>query len=596
MAIIKENAATALPSPKSSPDDIREQLHRIANSNAFADALKLQQFLVYVVEEAVAGRADRIKGFTVAQDVFHLEHPRDAQTSTIVRVEAGRLRRRLIEYYAEEGRSDPIRIEIPKGAYVPRFEKPHDVMGNTGDSQGIVESIHEAPAALIERSSAVGHSRLLAGIAVLVLASLLTWWVVDSSTSTGVLDTQTTLATSVMPTIAILPFSDQTEDESGKLLAAGLSEDIVTDLSKIQGLDVIALSSVRVFQGQDVSPREVGERLSVSYVLRGSVRGQSQSHRVTAQLYEASSNRQIWAERFDRDSGDVLQLQDELAGRVVQGMYSGLRAENFSASSARVRVTDEARALYRQAMDLVNPPGDLSRLLAARQALQRAVEIDTNYADAYAGLAYTYVFEALFKHRDTTAPTLQQATALANQAIELDASVGLAYTTLAFVEFVGENYADALEMSEKALAVQPSDAYVNTYHAYFLAADGQAAKGIQYAEHALRLDPLTVRSPFMNILGYVSFYAGDYQKTLDAYLGNRLRGGPFTPNQHAFLVASHFGLGNVQEALIQLEVLENISGDDRWAHGPLSKRFRRQEDREMLVRHINELRGQANNQ
>jgi tetratricopeptide (TPR) repeat protein len=289
----------------------------------------------------------------------------------------------------------------------------------------------------------------------------------------------------------------------------------------------------------------------------------------------------------------MLQLQDELAVRVVQGMYSGLRAENFSTSSARVLVTDEARALYRQAMDLVNPPGDVSRLLAARQALQRAVEIDTNYASAYAGLGYTYVFEALFEHSDNTVEALQQATALSGQAIEIDASVGLAYTTLAFVEFVGENYAGALEMSEKALAVQPGDAYVNTYHAYLLAADGQATKGIQYAEHALRLDPLTVRSPFMNILGYVSFYAGDYQKTLDAFLGNRLRGGPFTPDQHAFLVASNLGLGNVQEALIQLEVLENISGDDRWANGPLSKRFRRQEDREMLVRHINELRSRS---
>ena len=593
MAIIEQNAAATPPSPDSSPDEIRAQLRRITHSRVFADALKLQQFLVYVVEESVAGRADRIKGFTVALDVFHLDHPKDAQTSTIVRVEAGRLRRRLVEYYAEEGRSDPIRIEIPKGAYVPRFEVPHDVQGNIGDSQSVVESADEAPAVSTGWLSAVGYSRLLAGIAVLVLGSLLAWWVVDDSTSTGVLSPQANLTTSVMPAIAILPFSDQTTDESGKLLAAGLSEDIVTDLSKIQGLDVIALSSVRVFQGQDVSPREIGERLSVSYVLRGSVRGQSPSHRVTAQLYEATSNRQIWAERFDRDSGDILQLQDELAVRVVGGMYSGLQAENFSTSSTRVLVTDEARALYRQAMDLVNPPGDLSRLLAARQALQRAVVIDTQYASAYAGLAYTYVFEALFEHGDTTVEALQQATALAKQAIEIDASVGLAYTTLAFVELVEGNYTGALEMSEKALAVQPGDAYVNAYHAFFLAADGQAAKGIRYAEHALRLDPLTVRSPFMNILGYVSFYAGDYQKTLDAYFGNRLRGGPFTPNQHAFLVASNFGVGDIEEALIQLEVLENISRDDRWAHGPLSKRLRRQEDREMLARHINELRSRS---
>jgi hypothetical protein len=106
-----------------SPENIRAQLDRILSSDAFADALRLRQFLGYVVNETLDGRADHIKGFTIAHDVFKRENPTDAQDTTIVRVEAGRLRRHLQDYYLKEGQRDPICIEIPKGAYVPLFHE-----------------------------------------------------------------------------------------------------------------------------------------------------------------------------------------------------------------------------------------------------------------------------------------------------------------------------------------------------------------------------------------------------------------------------------------------------------------------------------------
>ena len=105
-----------------SPENITARLDRILSSNAFTDAPRLRQFLGYVVNETLSGRTGHIKGFTIAHDVFHREDPTDAQDPTIVRVEAGRLRRRLDDYYIKEGQQDPIRIQIPKGAYVPLFE------------------------------------------------------------------------------------------------------------------------------------------------------------------------------------------------------------------------------------------------------------------------------------------------------------------------------------------------------------------------------------------------------------------------------------------------------------------------------------------
>ena len=106
-----------------SPENIAAQLDRILSSDTFADAPRLRQFLGYVVNETLGRRADYIKGFTIAHDVFKRENPTDAQDTTIVRVEAGRLRRRLQDYYLKEGQQDSIRIEIPKGAYVPLFEE-----------------------------------------------------------------------------------------------------------------------------------------------------------------------------------------------------------------------------------------------------------------------------------------------------------------------------------------------------------------------------------------------------------------------------------------------------------------------------------------
>jgi len=508
-------------------------------------------------------------------------------TSTIVRVEAGRLRRRLIEYYADEGSKDPLRIEIPKGAYVPTFAV------RSGAHDG--SDVPARPAVEMGRLSrgrwpSIGKSGILAALLVIAVTSWIGWRAMEQSIAPEPAETARVSSPTVFPAIVVMPFADETGTEEGNSLATGLTEDIVTDLSKMRGVDVIALSSARLLENQSIGPGAIGEKLGVTHVLRGSVRGQAPKHRITAQLYETRTNRQVWAERFDRDFGNELKIQDELATRVVRGVSEGLAARQSGGLSARRLVTDEARALYRQAMDLVNPPNDVSRLLVARQAFERAIEIDAGYSNAYAGLAYSYVFAVLFGHSASVDADLQAAATLAQRALNGDSTAGLAYTTLAFVELIRENYGNAVALSGKALIVQPGDPYINAYHAYLLAANGQAAAAVEYAEQALRLDPLNVRSPYMNILGYVSFYAGDYQNSLDAYLGSRRRGGPATPGHQAHIVACNAALGRYDEAGKQLAILDSISENDGWADGPLAHRFRRTEDREKLAIGIAELR------
>ena len=216
--------------------------------------------------------------------------------------------------------------------------------------------------------------------------------------------------------------------------------------------------------------------------------------------------------------------------------------------------------------------------------------MDRSYAGGYAGRAYTHVFATFWNHSATPEADLQTAVTLAEQALAMDTSFGLAYTTLAFVELIRGNFAAAVERSGTALEVQPGDPYINIYHAYILAADGQAAQAIPYAERALQLDPLTERTPYLNILGTVSFDAGEYQQSLDAILRNRERRGPSFINFEAYLVAANVALGRLDEARKHLQILDssgesggNINAPLRWFRHP-------QEAEEKIRSRIRELR------
>ena len=216
--------------------------------------------------------------------------------------------------------------------------------------------------------------------------------------------------------------------------------------------------------------------------------------------------------------------------------------------------------------------------------------MDPKYASAYAGLAYTHVFAALFGHSDSQEVDIGRATAMAKLALSLDDSVGLAYTTLAFAELVAGNNDKAVQLSADAVAAQPGDSYLNAYHAFLLAADGQAEQGVAYAEQAIRLDPLNIRSPYMNILGYVSFYAGEYQKSIDSYTESEMRGGPSTAGHRAYVVAANIELDRFNVASDLLKKLDAESPNNGWADDSLRRRFRRAQDRDILVNTIGQFR------
>ncbi|MFC1664612.1 hypothetical protein ACFL17_03175 [Pseudomonadota bacterium] len=563
-------------------DEIDTQLGRILKSRTFKDSLRLQQFLQYVVSQTLKGESKRIKGFTIAQEVFGRGNPDDAQSSTIVRVEAGRLRRHLNDYYLNEGQQDSIRLEIPKGAYVPVFSS------NTAEGKKKKSSPAAPPPDTSTPSSSTDVKRFkyfLVIVIALFLTALFSIYLysVNSHVRSSVSSSNAIIAKlPLKPAIAVLLFSDESSGSIDSKLADGITEDIITDLTKVSGVDVISYSSVLPYRYKVIDAAQIARELNVGYILRGSIRGTPTKLRITAQLYQTASGNQVWAQRFDMKLDNILELQDELAVKIVEGMSVNLRGDERRRIGARYTSNAEAYSLYKQAMNLANPPSDPGRLIVVRRAFERVTQLAPDFAGGYAGTAYTYAFFAWWGHSKNPKEDLEKAFSLSEKARALDPYFGLTYSAIAFAHLAQGNFTKALESSKKGIVVQPSDPYVNAYHGFLLGANGNATHGIDYVKRALRLDPLFPRTPFLNILGVIYFHSGQYQKAIDAFSRNIERGGPDSPGIQAYRAATKYKLGQIADAKTTYQLFnltDRITSFEKW----LKRSFKQDKDIELVL-------------
>ena len=558
----------------------------ILASQPFVDSPRLAEFLRYVVNETLSGRAGRIKGFTIAQDVFGRDDLEDAQTSTVVRVEAGRLRRYLNDYYSgREGHGNSVNIEIPKGTYVPNFQSitPVDRSDACISSEGEANPQTQPGSAHRHLSNTLLWVGIL-GAAIVLAAGFLISFDRDSAiTSIDPVD-QSTGTTTPRPSIAVMPFESSVQDQQAGIgLARGLTEDIITDLSRLSELDVVAISSVQAV-ASDADLATIAKRLNVTHVLRGSIRGTPSRVRVTAQLYSTQTGTQVWANRFDRLLDDTLEVEDELAVKITEGLSLELDPVSLREKIRRGTGNLEAYALFNQALHLVNPPTDAGRLKVSRAAFERIIDMDPGFAGGYAGVAYTSSFLAFWGHTESPREEIDKAIEFANKAIDKDDAFGIAYSALAFAKISLGEFDRAVSTSALGVARQPNDPYVNAYHGFLLAANGQADKGIGYLKRALFLDPLNPRTPFLNILGYLYILSGEPQKGLDSMLRNLEHGGPVSPGNMTARVAALVSLGRVDEARELAKSIQRISSGfnfPAWENW-VKRSFRYQKDKDKL--------------
>jgi adenylate cyclase len=291
-------------SSESDQKSIREQLDRILKSGQFLQARRRRRFLEYIVNETLAGRGERLKGYTIAQEVFDRSEAFDPNVDPIVRVEAARVREKLREYYAADGQNDPIRIDLPKGMYTPliEFRQPATPDPRVDQPDATTPELRTIVPHTNSRTAAL----LAASILLMLLAGYGAWrWLVPRT------------PLSEKASIAVLPFENIGNASQWGRFADGITEDIVTDLSHSKDLFVIARNSTEVYKGKHADAINVGRDLGIRYVLQGSIQPNADQIRVTAQLVDTRTGGNVWSGRYDRPATDLFKVQSHVTDNIA---------------------------------------------------------------------------------------------------------------------------------------------------------------------------------------------------------------------------------------------------------------------------------------
>jgi TolB-like protein/cytochrome c-type biogenesis protein CcmH/NrfG len=315
------------------------------------------------------------------------------------------------------------------------------------------------------------------------------------------------------PAIAVLPFTNMTGDPGQEYFSDGISEEIITALSKLRWFFVIARNSSFIYKGKSVHMKQVAEELGVGYVVEGSVRRGGQHVRITAQLNDAATGSHLWAERYDRELVDVFAVQDEITQAIVAAIEPQLyAAENFHAS----RKPPDSMDAWDLVMRALSHFWRVTRQdnVVAQALLDKAVAIDPNYGRALGLLATSHSFCAHMGWEDiaTVAPIAERA-ALA--AIAADSEDPWAHLALGCIDLYVRHFADSLAAFETALRLNPSFSLAHGYYGLTLSYCGRWEEGALAAERALRLSP---RDPFSatyyGIAGYAQFVGRNYDEAM----------------------------------------------------------------------------------
>ena len=320
--------------------------------------------------------------------------------------------------------------------------------------------------------------------------------------------------TAGVPAIAVMPFLNLSGDEEQEFFVDGLTEDLIVDLSRLSNLLVIARNSSFTYKNQTVSPQQVAADLGVTHVLNGSVRRVAGRVRITAQLVDAVNDRQIWAQRFDREMTDIFAVEDEVNREIIAALALKLGPGEATKVSSASTTSIEAYEYFvrgRQAMNFVSRRS----LRLAYYAFEQAIALDPAFAEAYAQLAMTYAIDLTGTSgswSDWVRPpgrARAQAAVLAEKATSLQPGLGTPELVLARLSLAEWHYDSAIAHARRAVERQPGAAEAYATLALALTAAGQHGDALQAVQEALRRDPKPPPATY-GILGIIQFALHDY--------------------------------------------------------------------------------------
>jgi adenylate cyclase len=354
------------------------------------------------------------------------------------------------------------------------------------------------------------------------------------------------------PSIAVLPFTNISGDHEQEYFSDGITDDLITDLSRLQGLFVIARTSSFTYKDKPAKLQEVGKELGVKYVLEGSIRKAGEQVRITVQLADATTGAELWAERYDRPLRDVFAVQDEIVRRIVTTLNLQLNLTQqgivIPRSTENLEAYDD---LLRGAEYLVSLTNDDNT--KARQMFEKAIQLDPKYAMAYAYLGENYLVGwSLAFNPNPDAP--ERALQMEQQAIALDDSLSDAHSDLAAIYAGRGQYNRALTEAQRGIALDP-----NSASGYFWLADvlnlmGRPAEALVAADKAMRLDPRSAEN-YSFEQGYSYTRLGQWTEAIPT-LKHYSRRFPHDLWCHVWLADDYAGLGDTKAAQAEVAQVE----------------------------------------
>lgn len=442
-----------------SSGEVRAELQKILASGIFANAERMKRFLRCIVEETLRGKGDELNEHLLGVEVYDRDERFDPRVDSIVRVDAARLRSKLREYYGSEEKSGPIRIEIPKGTYKPRFEKSHT------DS----------------RAAAKQYSK----------------------------------SQPVVRTIAVLPFADLSPQRDQEYFADGVAEELMFALSRVPNLRVVSQTSVFAFKGKGLDLREIGRKLDVESVMEGSVRKTDQRLRIMVQIADVATGFHTWSDVFTCELRDVFSIQEEISKSVAEALrvtVSGEKRIDLPRPQACNANAYNHYLLGRAFWNKQTEPGFRTAITHFENCLAE----DKTYAKAYLGISDCYrklEFWGLMSPRDA----LPRVKTAAQKALELDRSLVEARIPLAAIMAVNEwNWAGADAMFREILLAR-SD-YAPAHQAYAmmcLLPMRRFDEAIEQIQIARQLDPLALLTNAH--VGGAFYFAGRYDESIEQF-------------------------------------------------------------------------------
>ena len=492
--------------------DIRAELARILDSPTLRVSNRRRALLQYLVDETLAGRGDRLKGVSVALAVFGREENFDPQSDPVVRFEARRLRSDLDSYYVDAGSRDPLRISIPKGGYVPRFDwqsgaGPDEAARRPEEATPPLASIDGQPlAAPVTGAGEEGTRRLrlwaaLAAVVILV-AAFGAWFRQERWSAEDEVRG---------PSVIVLPFSALSVGDNDRFLAEGMTQELIGKLSRFPEFRLFS-APASFAQSPGADARELGRTLGTGYVVQGNLRSEDSFVHVRAMLTDAATGEVLWNGTYDRPLSptNMFAVQEEISAEISTtlgqpyGVLSGQEADRMTGAPSMSSYACVLRAYdYRRSFD----EGEYRPVLGC---LEAAVARDPDYSDAWAMLGWLQLDAGRFGMApDGREQAYRRALESASRAAGIDPRNALAFKALGAIYHYSGRYTESVHATRTALEINPNDPDTMAQLGWRLAVRGNFKEGIPYLRRAI---DRTVSPPgwYFHLIAVDDYLRGDY--------------------------------------------------------------------------------------